>query len=264
MHQLDPHVTPLMREVATRIMMPRFRMLAAHEIMEKTPGDPVTIVDHESEAFLTERLASLIPGARVVGEEAAAADPAILDALDKGTAWIIDPLDGTKNFSEGKPPFAIMIGLVVDGVREAGWILDPVSGRICHAGRGLGTFIDGERVRARASGGDLPLTAIAVYFMTEQRRKDILARSEGRLKVVDIPRCAGEQYPRLILGINDVALFERTHAWDHAAGALMLEEAGGMIARPDGAPYLIGVPGHGAIAAASPELWETAASVLVG
>lgn len=262
MHPLYQPVLDLMLLVARDIMMPRYRKLADHEYGEKTPGDFVTIVDQESEALLGDRLSRLLPEARIIGEEAAAADPAIVDRVGDGAAWIIDPLDGTNNFTEGKSPFAIMIGLSLDGVREAGWILDPVTNRIAHAARGQGCFIDGERVRARRSGGALPKAAIATYFMPEDRQADVRRRAAGKLEIVDIPRCAGEQYPRLILGQNDIALYERTHVWDHAAGALMLEEAGGRIARNDGAPYRLDVPGKGAIAANSPEMWDLAKAVL--
>jgi fructose-1,6-bisphosphatase/inositol monophosphatase family enzyme len=262
MHDLYRPVLDLMRAVARDIMMPRFRNLAAHEYGEKTPGDFVTIVDRESEARLSEGLARLLPEARIIGEEAAAADPAIVDRVGEGVAWIIDPLDGTNNFTEGRSPFAIMIGLAVDGVREAGWILDPVNGRIAHAARNRGCFINGERLFARRSAGALPKAAIAAYFMPADRQADVRRRAEGRLEIVDIPRCAGEQYPRLILGQNDIALYERTHVWDHAAGALMLEEAGGRIARHDGAEYRLDVPGKGAIAANSPEMWDLAKRVL--
>lgn len=262
MHPLYQPVLDLMRAVARDIMMPRFRKLAAHESAEKTPGDFVTIVDRESEAFLSEHLRRLLPEARIIGEEAAAADPAIVDRVGDGPVWIIDPLDGTNNFTEGKSPFAIMIGLADRGDRVAGWILDPVSGRIVHAARRSGCYIDGERVFTKRSDGGLPKAAIATYFMPPDRQADVRRRAEGRLEIVDIPRCAGEQYPRLILGQNDIALYERTHVWDHAPGALMLEEAGGRIARNDGAAYRLDVPGKGAIAASTPEMWELAKAVL--
>ena len=77
--------------------------------------------------------------------------------------------------------------------------------------------------------------------------------------MVDIPRCAAEQYPRLVLGENDVALFERTLAWDHAAGALFVNEAGGMAARPDGSAYRVDDARRGLVGAASPALWEAMA-----
>ncbi|WP_076068512.1 inositol monophosphatase family protein [Sphingomonas montana] len=264
MHGLHTEVSALMCRVATEIMMPRFRNLAAHEVSDKTPGDPVTIVDQESEALLTDALARLLPGARVVGEEAASLDPAVLDGIGAGTVWIIDPLDGTKNFSEGIHPFAIMIALTVDGEREAGWILDPTTDRMCHAARGRGAFVNDERVRTKPTGGPLAVAALALHYLDDERRQDLIERARDRLDLVAIPRCAGEQYPRLVLGQNDIALFERTWPWDHAPGGLFLEEAGGRIARPDGTPYRIGTPGTGAIAAATPEIWDRAAKVMFG
>ena len=98
--------------------------------------------------------------------------------------------------------------------------------------------------------------------MPPDRQEEVRRRAEGKIEIVAIPRCAGEQYPRLFLGANDIALFERTHPWDHAAGALMLEEAGGKIARHDGSPYRLDVPGTGAIAASTPEMWDLAKAVL--
>lgn len=264
MHRLYEHVEALMREVAATIIMPRFRNLATHEISEKSPGDPVTIADQESEERLSAGLAALLPDARIVGEEAAADNAALLDDLGTGMIWVIDPLDGTLNFSEGKSPFAVMIALLADGVCEAGWILDAVTGRMCHAARDGGTWIDGARVSTQPTGAPHPVAAIALHFLTPERRADIEARSAGKLDLVAIPRCAGEQYPRLILGQNDIALFERTWPWDHLAGALMIEEAGGKVARRDGQPYRATVPGQGMIAAASPSLWDQAARIIYG
>jgi fructose-1,6-bisphosphatase/inositol monophosphatase family enzyme len=262
MHRLYLPVAALMREVGETIVMPRFQALAAHEVREKTPGDLVTIADAESEARLGEGLAALLPEAVVVGEEAVAADPTILDDLDRGARWLIDPLDGTLNFTEGKRPFAIMIALVAEGEPVAGWILDPVTGRMCHAAKGDGAFVNDERVFTSPTGAARPIAAIAPYFLPPERRAEIEARAAGKLDIVAIPRCAGEQYPRLVLGENDVTLFERSHPWDHAAGALLLAEAGGRIARTDGTPYKIWTKGAGLLAAASPALWDEAAAIL--
>ena len=77
----------------------------------------------------------------------------------------------------------------------------------------------------------LPIAALAVYFMTAEERADIQRRAEGAFAVVDIPRCAAEQYPRLVLGQNDVSVFARTLPWDHAAGTLFVNEAGGCCQR---------------------------------
>lgn len=261
-HPLDGAVTALMRAVGDEIILPRWQRLAAHEVDEKTPGDPVTIADRESEARLSEELVRLLPGSSVIGEEAVSASPALIEGIGDGVVWIIDPLDGTKNFSEGSGPFAIMVGLLKDGVSEAGWILDPRTGRLCHAVRGGGAYVDGRRIHAMRSPHRLPQAAIAHYFMPEDRQADVLRRSEGRLDIVAIPRCAGEQYPRLALGANDIALFERSYAWDHVPGALLLEEAGGKVARLDGTGYRADQPSGGMIGAASPALWKEAVRIL--
>ncbi|MEG3122931.1 inositol monophosphatase family protein [Sphingomonas sp. GB1N7] len=257
-------VVALMRQVARDIVLPRFRNLAAAEIEEKAPDDLVTIADRESEDALTAGLAAIDPRARIVGEEACAAEPALLDGIDRGRVWIIDPIDGTNNFAAGKSPFGIMIALVEDGVTQVGWILDPVSDRLCHAVRDGGAHIDRQRIMARPSGQALPITAIATYFLTDEERADIARRADGELMLTAIPRCAAEQYPRLVLGTNDIALFNRTLPWDHAAGALFVAEAGGVVRRPDGSDYRVGDTRRGMIGAASPALWDHAARVLFG
>ena len=77
-----------------------------------------------------------------------------------------------------------------------------------------------------------------------------------------MPGCAGEQYPRVALGQNDVALFWHALPWDHAPGALWLTEAGGRVARLDGRAYRITDRSTGLLAAATPALWEEARAVL--
>jgi fructose-1,6-bisphosphatase/inositol monophosphatase family enzyme len=262
MHSLHRDVAALMAKVAAEIVMPRYQSLGSHEMEEKTPGDLVTIADKESEIALNEGLARILPEARMVGEEACSADPTLLEGLDTGTAWIIDPIDGTNNFASGKPPFAIMVALVADGVAQAGWMLDPVSGRMCHAVAGGGAFVDGSRVQARGSGEALPKAGISTLFMEPEVRTAFLSRAEGKLALADIPRCAGEQYPRIVLGTNDLALFERVLPWDHVAGALFVEEAGGKVARLDGSPYHFWDGRSGLLAAGSPAMWNLSAEIL--
>jgi fructose-1,6-bisphosphatase/inositol monophosphatase family enzyme len=259
MHELYRPVAALMARVAADVVLPRYQNLAAHEISEKAADDFVTIADKESELRLNEGLAAILPEANIVGEEAVAADQTLLDGIGEGLHWIIDPIDGTGNFAAGHPPFGLMVGLVLDGQPIAGWIFDPLAGRICHAHFGGGAFVDEERVRAREAAPDKPVLALPVYFLTKEQQAEIATRAGDRFTIVDIPRCAAEQYPRLALGQNDVALFERSHPWDHAAGSLFLNEAGGRLAWRDGAPYRIGSRSGGLLAASSPRMWDLAA-----
>lgn len=260
---LTPAVLAVMQEAAQRAILPRYQALAAHEVDSKAADDVVTVADREAELILAEGLARLLGEAAIVGEEAAHADPALLERLGDALCWIIDPVDGTNNYAAGKPPFGIMVALAEAGETRAGWIYDPLSGRLCHAHRGGGAFVDGEQVSARSTGSVPPVAAISLVFMDQTRREAMKAHIAPHYALVDIPRCAAEQYPRLVLGVNDVSIFERTLAWDHAAGVLFVNEAGGKAARPDGRPYRVD-EAHlpGLIGAASPVLWDELAARL--
>jgi fructose-1,6-bisphosphatase/inositol monophosphatase family enzyme len=187
-----------------------------------------------------------------------------MDGINDGLVWLIDPIDGTSNFAEGKSPFGLMIALLTDGERTAGWMYDPITQRMCHASAGAGAFINGARITAHETGAPLPVAALATGFMKPEARADVEQRAAGTFEIVPIPRCAAEQYPRLVLGQNDISLFQRSLPWDHAPGALFLEEAGGVILRTDGSPYRVGDGGSGLIGASSRRMWDRAAEILFG
>lgn len=256
MSVLDREILALMRDVTETAIMPHFRHLSDEQIEKKAADDVVTIADRESEELLSQGLAKLNPGIGIVGEENAHANPAVLDLL-AGSCWIIDPIDGTNNYAGGVGPFGILIALADAGEAQSGWIYDCLTGRFCAAHRGEGAFVDGEKIVAKSSGEDPPVAAISTVFMDPERRAAVVEHVAPHYRLVDTPRCAAEQYPRLALGENDVSIFERTLAWDHAAGALWLNEAGGKCARPDGSPYRVDQRDRtGLIGAASPALWD--------
>jgi fructose-1,6-bisphosphatase/inositol monophosphatase family enzyme len=260
---LTAGVLAVIQDAATRAIMPRYQQLTEGEIITKSPGELVTVADREAEVLLFEGLAKLLPEAALVGEEACEGDPALLDRLGDALCWIVDPIDGTHNFACGQPPFGVMVALAEAGETIAGWIYDPLTGRLCHAHRGIGAFVGEDRIAARATGETPPVAAISLVFMDPAKRASMKALIAPHYCVVDIPRCAAEQYPRLVLGVNDVSIFERTLAWDHAAGVLFVNEAGGKAARPDGRAYRVDeakLPGL--IAAANPALWDELAARL--
>ena len=250
-------VAALMRDAAERAILPRYQTLTADQIDAKAADDVVTVADKEAELILAEGLAKILPEAAIVGEEAAHSNPALLDRLGDTLCWIIDPIDGTNNFAKGQQPFGVMVALAESGKTIAGWIYDPVSGRMCHAHRGSGAWIGEDQISARPTGTEPPIAAVSVVFLDQDKRVAMKKHIAPHYTLVDIPRCAAEQYPRLVLGINDLSIFERTLAWDHAAGVLFVNEAGGMAARPDGRAYRVD-EAHlpGLIGAASPALWH--------
>jgi fructose-1,6-bisphosphatase/inositol monophosphatase family enzyme len=251
----------LLRDVSRKAILPRYRKLAAHEVTAKAADDVVTVADHDSEALLAEGLANIadIP---VVGEEAAFTDASVFDRLT-GDCWIVDPLDGTRNFARGQPPFGILVAMAQGGDAHTGWIYDCLTDRFCVAHRGKGAFVNGEKITARPTGEARPVAAVSLLFMDMAKREGVMAGLGDHYRLVDVPWCAAEQYPRLALGVNDLSIFERTLPWDHAAGALWLNEAGGKCARLDGSPYRVDQwDRKGLLGAASPALWDEMAERL--
>ena len=110
----------LLGEVSRKIILPRYQKLATHEIHAKAADDVVTIADRESEEMLAEGLARIVD-LPVVGEEASHADASVQDRL-AGDCWIVDPLDGTRNFAKGQPPFGILVAMASAGEAHTGWI----------------------------------------------------------------------------------------------------------------------------------------------
>ena len=254
----------LMRDVAAEVMMPRFRRLAPGDVDEKSKGEVVTIVDRECERRLHDGLAALGLGARIIGEEAAELDPDLLAGVDRGLVWLIDPLDGTANFAAGRAPFGMMVALVEDGEPLASWMLDPLTDRMCHAERGKGATVDGRPAGGRGAFRKQPRAALGTHFLSASRRDRVHGAARRAFDVQPVPRCAAESYPRLVLGQDDIALFQRILPWDHAAGALFLTETGGKATHWDGRRYRVGGSGRGMLAATTPDLWQTAADILLG
>ena len=255
MSALDDEILALMQFASERSVLPRWRNLAQHEVEEKSHDNLVTVVDREVEAFLTEALDKLEPGVAVVGEEAAHGDPSVLERLS-GPCWIIDPIDGTSNFARGEGHFAIMIALADAGEAIASWIYDPVRPRLLAARKSGGAFVDGEAIAARQSGATPPRLSAMTRFMAPDQRALFESEIAPLYSLAEAPGAAAEEYPRVAFGGTDLAIYERTLAWDHAAGCLFLNEAGGFCARQDGSPYRVDSDRKGMIAAAGRPLWD--------
>lgn len=259
---LQDQVAALMRSVAQQVILPRFRALARHEIVEKSPGELVTWADREAELRLHDGLDALGLGARIVGEEACSEDSSLLDDIGTGLIWLVDPLDGTANYAAGREPFGMMISLINDGQPLSSWMLDPASNRLCTAARGFGAKVNGCPIRSRASDSQRPVASLATQFMTPTHRARVEEAALRRFDLEPIPRCAAESYPRLVFGRNDVALFQRILPWDHAAGILFVEEAGGMARHWNGAPYRVGSDHQGLLVGANEAQWQAGAQAM--
>lgn len=259
-------VETLMREVAASVVLPRFRHLAQGEITEKRPGDIVTVADREAEARLTAGLTALLPGSRVVGEEAAAAEPALLSVVSEpGPVWVVDPIDGTTNFASGHEPFAVMVALLKDSATTTSWILDPMSGQMAVAERGAGASVSGVRVTSpghRPPPHELRGSSFSRYTPTDIRAG--IASAAGAVgQVLPGRNCAGYEYPAIVRDEQNFAFFWRTLPWDHAPGVLFVEESGGVAWRLDGSPYEVTDDRYGLLVAQNQYIWDVVRSTLL-
>lgn len=257
-------VAELVRAASAAAIEPRFHALGAGDVIEKSAGELVTVADREAEALITAGLAELDPGVPVVGEEGVAADPGRMDALSAPRVWLVDPLDGTANFVHGSTDWAVMVALVVDGDTEAAWIWQPLEGRMYAAQRGRGATCNGQLLVAapRARTTDELTGAVLTRYLDDATRAQV-DRNVGRFGTITAGRhCAGTEYPALVTGATDFAFFWRTLPWDHAPGTLLVREAGGVAARPDGTPYQPGPGGVGLLVAADRPTWDLARGLL--
>ncbi|WP_197022373.1 inositol monophosphatase family protein [Candidatus Blastococcus massiliensis] len=256
-------VAAMVRKVAAQVHLPLFRQGVAGE--EKSPGELVSRVDREAERLLADGLADITPGLAVIGEEAASADPSLLGALRaERPVWLVDPLDGTLQFLDGSPDHAIMLALVDRGRTVGAVVHQPQHGRTYTAELGGGTWRDGVRLH-REPADPSELTAlnggVLRRFLSPEARTAIEANESRFGDLTPLTTCAGVEYPRIIEGRADFLLFWRTLAWDHAPGALLLAEAGGVAVRPEGTAYRPDDDRAGLLAAADA---ATARTVLAG
>jgi fructose-1,6-bisphosphatase/inositol monophosphatase family enzyme len=256
-------VAELMRETAAAELLPRFRTLSKEDIRLKGPGDVVTVADVDSEQRLAVGLAKILPGVPVVGEEAVENDPGLVDLIGRpGEAcWVVDPLDGTANFAAGKDRFAMIICLVQDRSAVAGWILDVPRGRMAVARKGQGVILDGTPVHGTRP--TRPLIGYVGFKIRKEFDHQLPPATRQQLGRVSTLRCAGIEYLEILSGQADFSLYRTTMPWDHAAGALMLTEAGGDAVRFDGQPYVPAQPiKAGLIAAVHPQTLGQARGLL--
>ncbi len=250
--------------------MPRFRRLGADDIRIKTgPLDLVTEADLAAERLIEEGIHRRFPGALVVGEEACAADPSLLDRLHGAElAFTVDPIDGTANYAAGLPLFGVMAAAIAAGEVIAAAIHDPVCDDTALALRGEGAWIeapDGRRtdlaVAAPAPVGEMTGWTSWRYLPPELR--GTVCRNLPRLAASWDYRCAAHQYRLLAGGHCHFNLFYRLLPWDHAPGWLLHREAGGYSAHFDGSPYTPKTITGGLICAPDRTSWEALREALL-
>lgn len=260
-----------LRHVAEEEIMPRFRNAAAANVSEKTSSvDLVTQADLRSEAYLTAAIRERFPSALIVGEEAYEADRSVVPALaDADLAFVIDPVDGTFNFAAGMPVFGTILAVTVKGETVAGIIHDPALGDTVISLKGAGAFQQKrncEPVRLKVAEpielGRM-VGAMACSHMDEPDRSRV-AGNMAKIKMTFAFNCSAYEYWMASSGKLHFIGHPKLMPWDHLAGVLTHQEAGGHTAKFDGTPYRPGEISGGIISAPDRESWEMIRREIIG
>lgn len=206
------------------------------DVHDKKPDNPVTDADFAADNLLNERLLALLPQAGWLSEETVD-NP---QRLDKELVWVVDPLDGTKEFVMGIPEFSVSVALVQNGDPLLGVILNPATGELYSAIRGQGLRFNDQ---AGSASDRISLQgAVVDASRSEWKRGEFDAFKE--LVTVNVMGSIAYKLARVAAGQAD-ATWSRgpKNEWDICAGALLVQEAGGRCVDLNGDPFTFNRPG---------------------
>ena len=200
---------------------------------QKSDNTPVTQADHAAQAAILAAIASRYPDHAVICEERIAQPEQHAPVAAAEYCWVIDPVDGTRNFAKGIPIYACSVALMHKGYPIAGSIFDASTSRVYSAARGHGAYCDNVRLQSHsfAEAGDVTILISSFRqrktpFAIRQWMDEFLFRNQGSLAL---------HLAWVAAGLADAAYAAESKLWDIAAGALMIDEAGRRITTESGA-----------------------------
>jgi len=259
----------ILRRAAKDEIMPRFARLDPADVKVKShASDFVTVADEAAERAIEAAARSRFGDFLFVGEEAMERDPHLCDGLATAPrALVVDPIDGTFNFANGIPAFAVIAAIVEHGVTVAGAIYDPVRDDTVVAFAGGGAHLlraDGARTPLRVA-SPRPLAemhgSISWAYAPEPLRSRLLSGMAGVWGAYNY-RCGGQEFRLLAAGGAHFGYHHKLSPWDHAAGELIHREAGGHAAHVDGSPYAAHHRDGGLLLAPDAASWDELRTLL--
>lgn len=245
----------LVREVAQTEVMPRFLQAA---VSKKSDGSQLTEADLGAQAMFAARLPQII-NCPMLGEEMETPEQLELWQHSEHGLWVVDPIDGTNNFINGLPHFALSVAYIRDGLPQAGVIYQPVTQEMFYATRNGGAFLNGQRLPLRSVPKNLSdaIAGVEVKYLRSGKlssRMQTLAPCGSQRSM----GCSTLDWCYLAAGRYDVYVHGGQKLWDYAAGALIYEEAGGQLATLEGDAFWSGehVFKRSVIAGLQPALFE--------
>lgn len=223
LEEIEAHTINIAQQ-AGQILLEQFRKPLDVQFKDKKKRDPVTAADYRSEEYLKRAIREKFPRHSIISEEGGAQGES-----DSPCVWVLDPLDGTSNFMNGLPLFAVSIGVLWKRQPVVGSIYVPVSHRaaegVYHACLGRGAFLDSERIEVAQKPLGRPLSEIPAQFGSrfrlsgKSRKEPHEVRNLGSIAL---------ELAMAACGVFQYALFSRPRIWDVAAGVLLVKEAGGL------------------------------------
>lgn len=216
-------VIAAVKAVAQQEILPRYLRVARQR---KADGSLFTEADVITQEVLSRELCKIFPGP-VVGEEMTEQEQ--LDRWRAGDAglWCMDPIDGTSNFVNGLPYFAVSVALMREGRSVLGVVYNPVADEMFYAEKGKGAYLNGEKLPIKEH---VPALRSAIANVDLKRLGEKLAKSICSARPFSSQRNYGScslEWCYTAAGRFDLYLHGGQKLWDYAAGCLILEEAGG-------------------------------------
>ena len=224
---------------AGRSLLRHFAKVRDIKILVKGPHDFVSVADHTAEKIVMQTLKKAFPAYGFYMEESG-----VKAGADKSARWIIDPLDGTTNFLHGVPHWAVSIGLEQDGEIIAGVVYDPCKKEMFTAEKGKGAFVNGKRLRiSDVREFSTALVGVGGPRFNERDYAVFMSEFCAINPFSDIRRFGAASLDIAYVAAGRFESFweRQLNAWDVAAGALLVTEAGGLVSDLDGgADYIYG------------------------
>lgn len=207
----------------------------SYSVRDKSPDNPVTDADLAADRLLKERLMQLIPEAGWLSEETTDSKT----RLEKRLVWVVDPVDGTKEFVLGIPEFSVSVALVEDEIPMIGVIYNPASGELFAALRGQGIKLNGDPVKVSDR---TQLAGAQVDASRSERNRGEFKPFEDLFKIQTMGSIAFK-LARVSAGFVDASWSRGPkNEWDICAGVCLIEEAGGRIVDLDNEPITFNRP----------------------
>lgn len=234
-----PALLQAMRDAGAFILSVQARGAIART---KSDNSPVTDADEGAEHILVDAIRALDPAACIIGEEGVSAG---IMPDRSPSFWLLDPLDGTRDFIAGGSAWTVNAGLVVNGAPVMGMVLHPATGRLWVGAAGCGAALaagDGRFLDVRVRAMAAPPRLVVSHSHLDPRTRAFIDAVPGARRL-----SAGSSIKHIMLADGQADAYPRygpTMEWDTAAADAILRAAGGTTLGTDGLPYRYGKPGY--------------------